>query len=353
MKKIFLIFFCVFFTITYAQQLPGKLILIPDIQAYKTLKCDLHMHTVFSDGDVWPTVRVEEAWQDGLDVIAITDHIEYQPHKSDLNPDLSLSYKLAESAAARAGIILIKSLEITRNMPPGHFNALFVKDVDSLKKEDPVSVLKAAKDQGAFVFWNHPGWDRQAPNGIKWYVEHTEILNKGLFQGIEVANDNDFYPEAVGWCLEKNLTILGNSDMHNPLGTFLQANEISHRPMTLLFVKERTAEAVKDALVNRRSAVWFKDLLIGSEVYLEPIFQNSVRTAIAFRDSKTLLIKLTNTSDIEINLKMKAGDRIYKMKPRSSLIVTINPELKIMEVEIQNFIVGKDTFLSTTINIPK
>jgi hypothetical protein len=31
---------------------------IPDILGYKTLKCDFHIHTVFSDGDVWPTVRV-------------------------------------------------------------------------------------------------------------------------------------------------------------------------------------------------------------------------------------------------------------------------------------------------------
>ena len=27
---------------------------IPDILGYKTLKCDFHMHTVFSDGMVWP-----------------------------------------------------------------------------------------------------------------------------------------------------------------------------------------------------------------------------------------------------------------------------------------------------------
>ncbi|MHC4330495.1 MAG: hypothetical protein ACYSWW_20505 [Planctomycetota bacterium] len=32
----------------------------PDILGYKTLKCDFHMHTVFSDGQVWPTTRVDE-----------------------------------------------------------------------------------------------------------------------------------------------------------------------------------------------------------------------------------------------------------------------------------------------------
>jgi len=56
----------------------------PDIMGYKTLKCDFHMHTVFSDGQVWPTTRVTEAVRQGLDAIAITDHIEYQPHKDDI-----------------------------------------------------------------------------------------------------------------------------------------------------------------------------------------------------------------------------------------------------------------------------
>ena len=31
---------------------------VPDIPGYRTLKCDFHMHTVFSDGEVWPTTRL-------------------------------------------------------------------------------------------------------------------------------------------------------------------------------------------------------------------------------------------------------------------------------------------------------
>ena len=33
------------------------------------------MHTVFSDGVVWPSVRVEEAWREGLDA-----HRHYRSH---------------------------------------------------------------------------------------------------------------------------------------------------------------------------------------------------------------------------------------------------------------------------------
>lgn len=38
-----------------------KEIKMPQIPGYTILKCDFHMHTIFSDGIVWPTLRVDEA----------------------------------------------------------------------------------------------------------------------------------------------------------------------------------------------------------------------------------------------------------------------------------------------------
>ncbi|NSW95228.1 MAG: histidinol-phosphatase, partial [Bacteroidales bacterium] len=38
-----------------------KTVNLPDLPGYVTLKCDFHLHTVFSDGNVWPTIRVGEA----------------------------------------------------------------------------------------------------------------------------------------------------------------------------------------------------------------------------------------------------------------------------------------------------
>ena len=45
----------------------------PDLPGYVTLKADLHMHTIYSDGSVLPAIRAKEAWRNGLDVFAITD----------------------------------------------------------------------------------------------------------------------------------------------------------------------------------------------------------------------------------------------------------------------------------------
>ena len=59
---------------------PNKIV-IPDIEGYKTLKGDFHIHTVFSDAAVWPTTRVQEAIWEGLDVLAITEHVDTRHQK--------------------------------------------------------------------------------------------------------------------------------------------------------------------------------------------------------------------------------------------------------------------------------
>ena len=91
---------------------------LPDVPGFVTLKGDFHTHTVFSDGLVWPSVRTDEAWREGLDVIAITDHIEYQPHKKDVSTNHNRSYEIARDASKDLGVIVVKGSEITRKMPP-------------------------------------------------------------------------------------------------------------------------------------------------------------------------------------------------------------------------------------------
>ncbi|MBQ1213618.1 MAG: histidinol-phosphatase, partial [Tidjanibacter sp.] len=47
-----------------------KEIIIPQVNGYNVYKADLHTHTIYSDGSVTPHYRVQEAWLDGLDVMA-------------------------------------------------------------------------------------------------------------------------------------------------------------------------------------------------------------------------------------------------------------------------------------------
>ncbi len=279
---------------------------IPDIPGYKTLKCDFHIHTVFSDGSVWPDTRAEEAWREGLDVIAITDHIEYQPHKDDLPANHDRSYEIAKGLGDDLGILVIKGSEVTRKMPPGHLNALFLKASKPLDVEDWREALKAASDQGAFIFWNHPGWTGQQPDGVaRWYPEQTELLEKGLLQGIEVVNDQDYYPEVYRWCLEKNLTLMSNSDMHDPIAQRWEAGPGAWRPFTLVFAADKSLEAIKEALSAHRTAVCFRQTLIGRREFLEPIFKASVQVSnpsVTIRGKRSAYIQISNSSDIDFQL---------------------------------------------------
>ncbi len=278
---------------------------IPDILDYTTLKCDFHIHTVFSDGSVWPTVRADEAWRHGLDAFAITDHIEYLPHKEDIPANFNRSYEIAQPGAERLNLTPIKGAEITRDMPPGHFNAIFLQDIDSLDTPEWRNAIKAAIDQGSFIFWNHPGWSGQQPDGVaKWYDEHDELYEKGWLHGIEVVNGEEYYPEAHKWGLEKNLTMVCNSDIHNPISMDYDL-ENSHRPLTLVFANENTRQAIKEALFSQRTVVYWQNNLIGEAKYLEPIFYNSIKIedrAVEIKGKQHKGIQIHNYSDIDYEL---------------------------------------------------
>lgn len=123
---------------------PRQEIHFSDLPGYHTLKCDFHLHTAFSDGLVWPDVRVDEAWREGLDAIALSDHIEYQPHRSDIPTRHNRPYDQALGKAREHNILLIRGAEITRGTPPGHFNAIFLTNIDALDTEDFYAVFEAA-----------------------------------------------------------------------------------------------------------------------------------------------------------------------------------------------------------------
>ena len=186
----------------------------PDLPGLVTLRCDFHLHTVFSDGDVWPTVRVEEAWRDGLDAIALTDHIEYHRYKEDIPVNYGRSGDVARADAESLNIILIRGAEITRGEPPGHLNALFLTNVGALNVKDYRVAVSNAWQQGAFVFWNHPGW-KQPDHKSVWYAEQGEFYTNGWLHGIEIVNGPHYDPIAHQWCLDKRLAMIGGSDAHD------------------------------------------------------------------------------------------------------------------------------------------
>ncbi len=252
---------------------------VHDIPGYVTLKADFHLHSVFSDGEVWPTVHVRDAWRDGLDAVSLTEHLEYRPHKADLAGGAWRAFEVARSLAARLGMLLVPGVEITRPVPgvtsewpvgSAHFNVLFPTDVDALDTPDLAEALSRAKAQGAFVFWNHPGFmDKPAV----WFPHVGALFQAGLFSGIEVVNGDRFYPEALRWAAERSLTPLACSDAHLPMPAHLKS---AQRPITLVFARTRDLDGLKEALVARRTLAWLDRQVWGDATLLTALWGASV-----------------------------------------------------------------------------
>jgi hypothetical protein len=324
-------------------------IAIPDLPDYRTLVCDFHMHTVFSDGTVWPTVRIDEAWRTGLDVIAISDHIEYQPHAEDIPTKHNRPFALCVERAKQHGIELIRAAEITRGTPPGHFNAIFLKNAEALEQDDFMAAVAEANTQGGFVFWNHHDW--KGPDKGSWFEVHQKLFDEKLLHGMEVANGRSYYPRAHQWCLDKNLTMFGNSDIHPP-DLRRETSPDDHRTATLVFVSQPGVDGIREALVNRRTAVWFEDQVIGRRELLEPLFEACVSVDPPHhRQGNQVWVKVRNRSEFNLQLTRAAGPgpRQLSLPAESVTLVKLRLAKPDQPAEfrytVDNFLIAPETTL--------
>ena len=303
----------------------ARVITFPDTPQYQTLVLDPHTHSAFSDGHVWPRIRVEEALRDGLDALAITEHLEYQPHIEDIpHPDRNRSYEDAANAAKNSDLLVIPGAEITRGYPASHMNALFINDANkllSLEGAEPPKTSKehseitkawpaqnaveAANDQGAFVFWNHAWWTSDFPNGIPTVSDfHQNNARNGLLHGIEIANGKYYSEDAFQIALDYDLTLMGVSDVHNLIDWDYEPHKGGHRPVTLVLAEDRSIESIKEALFAKRTVVWYKNSLIGRDEHLAPLLKASLHIDSAtYGKGEILSITLTNVSDADFHLR--------------------------------------------------
>lgn len=336
---------------THAQQL----IYFPDISGYYTLACDFHTHTVFSDGNVWPGFRVEEAMHDGLQAIAITDHIEYRTHMADLKADHNRAYEIARDEARKTDLIVIHGTEITRGMPPGHFNALFIEDANRLDRSDFMEAMAEAEKQAAFIIWNHPGWKFQQPDTVKWFPVHDELLAAGMLDGIEVCNYTDYYPEALQWALDKKLCMFANSDVHNATSL---AGFNKHRPVTLVFASEKSEKGIREALEHARTACYFGDTIIATEPIARQLLDASLEISYNYRpDTYELCLHFRNKSGCPVLLtphfEVYGVPDVIHLKAYDAASFTFkwkNPQ-EDLQFTVKNYITAPNRFLDLHINI--
>jgi predicted metal-dependent phosphoesterase TrpH len=255
---------------------------------------------------------VEEAHRDGLDVLAVTEHLEHQPKKADIpHPDRNRSFQVAvESLVSQGfqGLLVINGAEITRSQPHGHINAIFLNDANKLLVDDPRAAVEAANAQGAFVFLNHPNWIPQAPDGIARLSDfHKELIRDGLLHGVEVANGTlDGHSEhALQIALEHNLTVLGTSDIHGLVDWTHNAGHGGHRPMTLILARDKSEEGMKSALRERRTVAWHNDDLLGQAENVRAIVASCLTIEAGAFPGKTSVLPVTLRNACPINFILR------------------------------------------------
>ena len=319
-KNLYLLLAAALLSVTAGAAVPHRII-IPDIEGYKTLKGELHIHTVFSDASVWPTTRIDEAMTEGLDFIAVTDHVDArllkQKNRGLMDFDRNESYKIAATAGKSRGVLVIHGGEISRGMPPGHFNTLFVSDCEAIGKASDAhdnhydamqAGLVEAQKQGGFLVWNHPHWERQAQNETRWYPEHTALYDAGLMQGVEIYNAFCGYsPEAHRWAMERGLALICGTDSHAPMFLNVDFAGGGLRPVTLVFARERSLGGIREALDARRTAVFADGMLYGREEVLQPLMQALFEVSDVKYAEKKVTFRVANRSSIPLTLRKAPG----------------------------------------------
>lgn len=344
-------------------------IYIPQVMGYNVYKSDLHTHTIYSDGDMTPALRVNEAWCDGLDIIAITDHMEYRrterevfqymdryidpalrgkgavntnvlnrdPDSKGILVDFNVGSKAAAKEAKRLGIMAIQGVEITRGKL-GDYNALFTTDNNALYDPNLEQTIRNARAQGAFIIHNHPQYSKHTESTLPKHCE--EFYAKGLIDGIELANGFNRYDRLFDYCFKGNYTPFATSDAHFLMSArFPNAGKEYYRNMTLILAKDCTEESIKEALYAYRTIAYSANILIGEEELLTELFKACVEVKKVGTDWKKLGVVVKNNSSLPFAVS-KDGKNEHVVPANGTAIVYVRRGDKVLNLTVTNMLYG-------------
>lgn len=337
-----------------------KVFTLPVVNGYNIYLADLHTHSAYSDGSVLPKFRIAEAWQDGLDIIAITEHIEYRPAEKAFYEylkkytavkynkekginipmvDLNTAVNVAATEGENYDILVIPGSEITRNgTTVGHFNALFTTDNNLIYDEDPVQAIRNAKAQGALVMHNHPGWRKTSLD----FTDTEKIAyEEGLIDGVEVMNGSEFYPGIIDRVQERGLFIAANSDIHGATAVEYRLTG-SDRPMTLILARDKSMESIREALESNRTIALGYGELCGEEGLLAELFKASITFDELNVTEKNKVLQLTNKTSIPYLIQLEGKNPVH-IEPHSAVRMTIDKNTKMLKMSIINMWCSADS----------
>lgn len=204
---------------------------------------DFHTHTIYSDGKMSREANNDVAIKQGLDFFVPTDHNVY--HYTWPNHE---------------GLKVYPGIEITSSL--GHINLLFAEKTPFAEhaiyeiedEEGLVKIIKEAKDY-SLISVNHPcmpPWDFHAKSFPLDLITFMEVINDPTYMTSKKAIKDAI--KAWNYLLNDGYRVIsiGGSDSHLLPEEKYEGSahpSLLGDPKTIVYAKENTAEALKDAML--------------------------------------------------------------------------------------------------------
>lgn len=318
----------------------------PKVGKYEVLCGDFHIHTKYSDGKPSPVERVQEAWEYGYDVIAITDHGNFK------------AYAEAKPVADALGLLLIRGLE-TGMAGKEHLVALGVTaDYKPIKPHawDLTSgdgkvyykdELNKLGKMGASVVYAHPhvGFEEVVRWGVdEGYIHGLEVKNTVVGSGWNTIQSHGTwcYPNGFKWAMDNGITVFANSDAHAVRADYGGMRE---RTVTLVLAKNRTNKAVMDAFRNHRTIAWFNGMLWGKESLLNDLMKSMIKVGQTIGADGTAWITIENMGPVSLQLSplpATANQKPVSLGAYEKLLISRPAKAVNLEIKWDNIWINPD-----------
>ncbi|HBZ22251.1 MAG TPA: hypothetical protein DEO60_14050, partial [Bacteroidales bacterium] len=162
-------------------------------------------------------------------------------------------------------------------------------------------------------------------------------------------NDSEYYPLVITFCKQFNLAVMANSDNHGVISEDYREPEYSNRPMTLVFAKERTHDALKEAMFARRTLAYFRNIIAGKEEYAKPFFYQCISVGKPYyQDDKNVFFEVTNRSDVPFYLVNGKPDSPQSITIAANGITRVVVSKKVtfpLVYNVKNVLIGEEEVL--------
>jgi hypothetical protein len=138
--------------------------------------------------------------------------------------------------------------------------------------------------------------------------------------------------------------VIGNSDIH---GITSQTYDLvnGHRPMTLVFARNRSIESIREAMFDNRTVAFFDNKLAGKEEFLKALFfaSVSVKSIGASENQNRELFEISNISTIPFEIETQKGVR-HTLPADASIILPLVPG-ELTGISVMNLYTGSQSNL--------